>query len=205
MLRMLRPKSRKLDAGGWLACLLLLTSCAAPGEHRSAAATGRIVRPTESLAAEIATLSPSVRRTEAQAVAECAYATAAKLARDYRVVGPALFQNFLVNVGLRKRGLCYQWTEDLMAELQQLKLKTLELHWAVARPGTLREHNSVVVTAKGQSFRDGIVLDPWRQGGRLFWGPLAMDHYPWRKDHSQYARSRLASTQRAGLRLLENR
>ena len=50
----------------------------------------------------IAALSPRARADEAQRVAECAYATAAQLRRDYGVIGgPPSFQNFLVNLGIR--------------------------------------------------------------------------------------------------------
>jgi len=111
----------------------------------------------------IAALSPRVRADEAQRVAECAYATAAQLRRDYGVIGgPPSFQNVLVNLGIRKRGLCFQWAEDLLVQLDALKLRTLELHWAEAWAGNWREHNCVVVTAKGQPFREGIILDCWR-------------------------------------------
>ncbi len=76
-----------------------------------------------------------------------------------------------------------------MRELQALRLTTLELHWAEARPGTLREHNCVVVTARGQPFAQGIVLDGWRNSGRLFWSPVVLDHhYPWRKNDTGYLR-----------------
>jgi hypothetical protein len=45
----------------------------------------------------------------------------------------------------------------------------------------LLEHNGIVVTAKGQRFEDGIVLDPWRKGGRLWWGTLQQDkRHPWK-------------------------
>ena len=142
------------------------------------------VAPSDLSAAEvlqdrIAALSPSVRRGEARRVAECAYATAARLRRDYGVFAPALFHNFLVNVGIRKRGLCFQWADDLLAHLDAVKATTLELHWAEARAGRLRENNCIVVTAKGQPFREGIVLDCWRHAGNLFWAPVAADHYPW--------------------------
>jgi len=93
-------------------------------------------------------------------------------------VGPPLFHNFLVNTGMRKRGLCFQWAEDLLAQLDALELTTLELHWGEARAGTWREHNCIVATAKGQPFRTGIVLDGWRHSGRLYWNALARDHYP---------------------------
>jgi hypothetical protein len=117
-------------------------------------------------------------QTRTQRVAECAYAAAAQLRHDYGVIGPPLFNNFLVNLGIRKRGLCFQWAEDLLVQLDALKLRTLQVHWAEARAGSLREHNGVVVTAKGQPFREGIILDCWRHSGHLFWSLLATDHSP---------------------------
>lgn len=128
---------------------------------------------------KILALGHDVKFQDAQNVAECAHRTAGELRHDYRVVGPPLFHNFLVNTGIRKRGLCFQWAEDLFASLDALKLTTLELHWAEARAGTLREHNCVVVTARGQPFRSGIILDCWRHSGHLYWAELAHDHYPW--------------------------
>jgi hypothetical protein len=55
----------------------------------------------------------------------------------------------------------------------------MDLHLTSSRRATLLEHNGIVVTAKGQSFEDGIVLDPWRKGGRLAWAKVAEDRYPW--------------------------
>lgn len=121
-------------------------------------------------------------------MADCAYLTSRQLARDYRVVGPPLFHNFLVNIGVRQRGLCFQWARDLFAKLQQIPLRTLELRWGAARAGTWREHNCVVVTAKGQPFETGIVLDAWRHSGRLFWSPVKTDHYPWIEDKQERIR-----------------
>ncbi|MDQ6623775.1 MAG: hypothetical protein M3Y86_09885, partial [Verrucomicrobiota bacterium] len=51
------------------------------------------------LAGALSALSPKVRPAEAERAAECAYATGHRLAREYRVVGPAIFQNGLVNTG----------------------------------------------------------------------------------------------------------
>jgi hypothetical protein len=50
----------------------------------------------------------------------------------------------------------------------------------VAHPGSdLREHNSVVITARDQPFETGLVLDPWRNSGELYWAAAAHDDYPW--------------------------
>jgi hypothetical protein len=75
------------------------------------------------------------------------------------------------------------WTEDLLEHLRRLDLKSFQLHWGVAHHGeTWRvEHSSVVITAKGQDFEDGIVLDPWRHSGNLYWSLVKKDRYPWRK------------------------
>src|SRR6266699_1961185 len=142
----------------------------------------------QALRDRIAALSPSIRADEAQRVAESAYATSAQLRRDYGVIGgPPSFHNLLV-------------------QLDALKLRTLELHWAEARAGSWREHNCVVVTAKGQRFREGIILDCWRHSGHLFWSPLVTDHYPWIEDrnYATVVRSKFSATKRSRLADLRN-
>jgi hypothetical protein len=126
-------------------------------------------------------LSETVDKTEALLVAETAVRESAVLAEEYQLVRPAVAHNLLVVLGLKERGLCYHWTEDLMKRLQALNLRSFQLHWGVAYRGSeLREHNCVVVTAKGQSFFKGIVIDPWRNSGNLFWAQVAKDNYPWK-------------------------
>lgn len=165
------------------------------------ACVGQMPRGTNSpaaLASALTALAPSVRPNEANRVAEVAYVRSRELAREYRVVGPAVFQNGLVNTGLREKGLCYHWTEDLLAALQPLDLKTLEIHWAIAHPGSYLESNALVVTARGQPLEQGIVLDAWRHAGRLYWNAAAADRaFGWHEDRSEYAQSRLAAGTKA--------
>ncbi|CAN5187401.1 hypothetical protein BH20VER2_BH20VER2_01510 [soil metagenome] len=170
-----------------LACLVLLTSCASTGGPAAGEEDGHAVA---ALQQAVTGLSPRVDRREARRLSETAHAVSRQLARDYGVVGPALFHNVLVNAKIKERGLCHQWAEDLFRRLYALRLQTLELHWGEARAGTLREHNSVVVTAKGQPFAQGIVLDPWRRSGRLVWARTAADRYPWREGESESLRRR---------------
>ena len=129
----------------------------------------------EALANEIAALSPRVDQREAKLLAECAYATVSQLRRQYSMFGTPIFNNFLVYHGVRKRGYCYQWTEDLLVQFDALKLKTLEFHWGESYAGTWRENNCVVVTAKGQPFNQGVILDAWRHFGHLRWNLLLSD------------------------------
>ena len=129
----------------------------------------------EALAAKIAALSPGVDRKEATLLAERAYATVSQLRPKYSMFGTPIFNNFLVYHGLRKRGYCYHWAEDLLATLDALKLKTFELHWGESYAGTWRENNCVVVTAKGQPFDRGMILDCWRHFGQLRWNLVLSD------------------------------
>jgi hypothetical protein len=145
----------------------------------------------EALANQLAALSPRVNPEEAKLLAECAYATVSKLRRDYRMFGTPIFNNFLIYHGLRKRGYCYQWSEDLLIALDRLKLTSFELHWGESNPGNWRENNCIVVTAKGQPFNRGVMLECWRHLGHLYFGPIASDWEPY-VENSAYARFVLA-------------
>jgi hypothetical protein len=141
----------------------------------------------EALADQLAALSPRVNPEEAKLLAECGYATVSKLRREYRMFGTPIFNNFLIYHGLRKRGYCYQWSEDLLIALDKLKLTSLELHWGESNPGNWRENNCIVVTAKGQPFNRGVMLECWRHLGHLYFGPIAADWEPY-VENSAYAR-----------------
>ena len=106
--------------------------------------------------------------------------------------GTPIFNNFLIYHGLRKRGYCYQWSEDLLVALDKLKPTSLELHWGEYDPGTWRENNCIVVTAKGQPFRSGIMLECWRHLGHLYFGPVASDyeHYVENSAYALFVRAR---------------
>jgi len=136
----------------------------------------------EHLIQELAALNHGTETEEARMVAETSIRYSMALADAYRLIRPAIVHNMLVQLGLRDRGLCYHWTEDLMERLQALPLKSYQLHWGVAYRGSdLREHNTVVITVKGQEFKKGIVLDPWRNSGDLYWVSVGKDRYPWRE------------------------
>ncbi len=154
----------------------------------------------EELANKLATLSPRVDRNEAKLLADCAYATVARLRQEYRMFGTPIFNNFLVYHGWKKRGYCYQWTEDLLLALDILKLKTLELHWGESYAGTWRENNCLVVTAKGQAFDRGMILDSWRHFGHLRWNlvPSDEDRYYENQKYAQMVRTRAAAKNAPG-------
>jgi hypothetical protein len=176
----------------FLLIVVLLNACAgahqsgpaAPGNDNPAAGPEALAY-REKIAAlrnDLAALNGLTNLTEAGQLAETAISYSYHLAEEYRLVRPPILHNLLVRIGLRDRGLCYQWTEDLMRRLYLLELKNFQLHWGVAYRGSeFREHNTVVVTARGQPFAYGIVLDPWRNSGELYWARVKNDSYPWQE------------------------
>jgi len=149
----------------------------------------------EELANQLARLSRRVDPNEAKLLAECAYATVARLRQEYRPFGTPIFNNFLVYHGWRKRGYCWQWTEDLLLALDKLKLTTLELHWADAYRDTWQENNCLVVTAKGQPFDRGMIVECWRHFGHLRWNlvPSDQDRYYENAQWAEKVRARAAA------------
>jgi hypothetical protein len=133
-------------------------------------------RSIKDLSKALAGLAADVDPAEAEQISATAHTTARRLAREYRVVLNPELTVFLVNVGMRKRGWCGHWSQDIGARLKELKPKTLVLHWGVAYDHTSSENNCIVVTARNQPFADGIIIDGWRRAGRLFWCPVIKDH-----------------------------
>ncbi len=155
---------------------LLLAGCAsAPPPPQETSSDAKVAALTRDLAA----LAPGAE-TEARLVAEEAVSVTARRAEEWRVAGPPLLHNTLVNLGLRDRGLCCDWARDLLDALESLPLERLDVQWGVAHHGSrIREHSSVVVTAAGAPFTTGIALDGWRNAGDLHWARVADDRYPW--------------------------
>ncbi len=139
------------------------------------AATATDERSIKGLSKALAGLAHDVDPAEAELLSVTAHTKARSLKRDYRVVLNPEFTVFLVNIGMRKRGWCGHWAQDIGARLKELNLKTLVLHWGVAYDHTSSENNCLVVTARNQPFQDGIILDGWRRAGRLFWCPVIKD------------------------------
>ncbi|UWR44834.1 hypothetical protein [Phaeobacter inhibens] len=130
----------------------------------------------------IETLSPDVDPAEAARAAQIAYSHATALAKEYQVITSPILHNTLVNSGVRQRGLCYHYAEDMQARLQREDFQSLTILRAIAEPrNSFRiEHSSAVIAPKGADIYGGIVLDPWRYGGNLYWSATSKDpRYDW--------------------------
>lgn len=155
----------------------VLSACGAthpPAPHQP----GEVTR----LASAIRSLGPDVDPAEAERAAKLAYEYTETLARQYEITDPPLVHNTKVNLGIKPRGLCWHWAEDMEKRLNAEGFATLDMHRAVANAENVfrLEHSTAIISARGDSFEDGIVLDPWRKGGQLTWVAVAEDdRYDW--------------------------
>ena len=130
---------------------------------------------------------------EARNAATIAIEYPLQLALEYEVTDSPLMHNFLVNIGAKPRGLCVDWTYDLLVRLQQERFRSLQLHWGIANyDNAFRiEHSTVIISARNQPLQQGLVLDPWRHSGQLFWAKTLDDpQYHWRPHAEVHAQKR---------------
>ncbi|WP_170422762.1 hypothetical protein [Ruegeria arenilitoris] len=157
-----------------LLSLVTLAACSTPPPQ-----TGDEV---QRLATQIRSLGPDIDPEEADRAARIAYSYTAQLVQEYEITDPPLIHNAKVNKGLRPRGLCWHWAEDIERRLKQENFQTLELHRAIANAdNSFRiDHSTAIVSRKGDTMYEGVILDPWRYGGVLYWSPLVEDtRYEW--------------------------
>lgn len=181
-----------LKAGGLALLWLLLTACAA-NAPKPALQVGVADQHIDELNRAILSLGSEVHRGEARRAARTALEYSRQLAREYEVTDSALVHNIKVNLGLKERGLCIDWTSDLMARLRQENFSSLDLHWAIANyESAFRlEHSTVVISARGESLDRGLVLDPWRFSGDLYWAKATQDPgYYWKPQAEIHALKR---------------
>jgi hypothetical protein len=118
---------------------------------------------------------------EARLVSQVAHARTALLKTRYGVESSPRWHNALVNLGVKSRGLCWHYAHDLYTHLAPIA-PSLDTIVVVAHLGSWwKEHSAVVLTCKGCSVQQGVVLDAWRDTKHLVYIRASEDSYPWRR------------------------
>ena len=153
------------------------------GNPRLQNLTPQMKQRIDALAVALIELDPTIiDPSEARSVAHDAFVYPMYLANDWGLTWPPVFHNTLRNSKQRKAGLCVDWARAMRAKMRTKNLRTFDLYWGVAYKGNpWREHSTLIVTAKGKPFKTGILLDPWRNSGDLYWNTIEKDlQYPWK-------------------------
>ena len=131
-------------------------------------------------------LNPYSPRQESDRLAKAIYRKTNELDRSYELVYPPQFHNFLVNVGLRQKGLCYHFSDALYLHLKSQNYPSFDFHLVGANIGEYwSEHNALVVVSKAcrsekRILEKGILIDAWRNSGVIYYTtPLEDTSYQW--------------------------
>jgi hypothetical protein len=148
------------------------------GSHTPSVEENNVVK----LAKLLHTLTPHLTSSETKQLSRDIFSQTAKLTKEFEMTSPPQYHNFLVNIGMKEKGLCYHWSDALYAYFVKQNYPSFEFHLVGANIGEYwSEHNSLVVVAKGMSIEDGVIVDPWRKGGKLYFSKLKEDtKYIWK-------------------------
>lgn len=126
------------------------------------------------------TLAKDVKEREAMALSKDIFFKTQALTKEFSLISPPFLHNFLVNIGLRKKGLCYHWSDALYVHLNG-RYPSFEFHFMGANIGEYWfEHNVLVIVAKDGNVEEGIIIDPWRGSGNLYFSKARDDEkYIW--------------------------
>ncbi len=156
-------------------CLLNIIGCThsqLPAENEQA---------VQQLSTAITAISNSINLEDAKTVSEVLIAGTTELALNYRMVSPPSYHNLLVHMGIKQRGLCCHWAEDLHKRIQQVNQKSIKFDWVVTKHGShLREHNSLVLYSANKGWQYGLIFDPWRRSGQPYWVRVGLDKHSWK-------------------------
>jgi len=141
---------------------------------------------TASLSTMLLNLSPNIPHDEAERLAAEIYRKTDALRVNYDPVSEPHLNNFLINVGVKKEGLCYQWSDALYLHFKKRDYPHFSFHLLVSGKGKyFSEHNVMVVAAKGGKVMDGEIIDPWREPGKIYFSKVKEDNaytWKWRKE-----------------------
>lgn len=106
---------------------LLFSSCSIKYDKNDFANENRLNNKMKELSNLLLESSNNIDSKEAKDFAYKAVNYSKTLANEYKVVAPALFHNSLVNMGLKTKGYCYHYANDLMSFLKNKIIKVLIL------------------------------------------------------------------------------
>lgn len=136
---------------------------------------------TQSLSTLLHTIDPSIPKAQSQALAKDIYKHTHTLTQVFKLTSPPQYHNFLITIGVKEKGLCYHWSDALFLHLNTPKYPSFSFHLMGANIGNYwNEHNTLLITSKNKPISKGIIIDPWRNSGVLYFEKVLKDeNYEW--------------------------
>ena len=128
------------------------------------------------------TLNTTLTQDEALKLSQDIFWKTEDLRKEFDRTSSPIWHNFLVNTGLRQKGLCYHWSDALYRYLSAKDYPSFEFHLMGANIGKYwSEHNVLMVVGKDKKMLEGIIIDPWRDSEKLYFSKVKDDtDYVWK-------------------------
>ena len=121
-------------------------------------------------------LDSTVPQSDAMQLSKDIFHKTKQLTEEFDMTYPPQFHNFLVALGLKEKGLCYHWSDALYLYLSKKHYDSFEFHLIGANVGEyFFEHNALVVVVNEGKIQEGIIIDPWRDSGELYFSKVEDD------------------------------
>jgi len=127
------------------------------------------------------TIDKSIPKEASGSLSQEIYKHTQVLGKAFKLTSPPTYHNFLVSIGAREKGLCYDWSDALYIHLKSQKHPYFTFHLMGSNIGEYwSEHNALVISSKNHSLDEAILIDPWRNSGELFFSKVKDDKkYQW--------------------------
>lgn len=121
------------------------------------------------LTSKIMILDSQISKTDAKRISAHILKVSKDIKDEFNPIRYPWVNNTLVNLGFKKKGLCWHWSDELYSRLIG-KIEPLKIQRVGANIGRLSEHNAVILSSIDSDINSSILIDLWRLGGN----PLIM-------------------------------
>ena len=159
----------------YLLLLLLLVGCASTVTPTTQTEVNKLIT-------LFRILDTTITQEEALQLSQDIFWKTEDLRKEFDRTSNPFWHNFLVNTGMREKGLCYHWSDALYAYLSAKDYPSFEFHLMGANIGEYwSEHNVLIVVGKDKDMKEGIIIDPWRDSKKLYFSKAIDDtDYVWK-------------------------
>ncbi|NVJ53587.1 MAG: membrane lipoprotein lipid attachment site-containing protein [Campylobacteraceae bacterium] len=160
----------------YLSIILLLTACS----NKNNLVKNELDKNSKELANLIINSSRYIDKQEAKEFSKSIILYSSFLAKKYEVNTHPLIHNTLINLNLKEKGLCYHYANDLLKYINYKNFKSFNFKKIISKRNEYFEHTALILTRKDISFENSIVLDAWRNAGKLYFSKVKNDkQYKW--------------------------
>lgn len=160
----------------YLSIILLFAACS----NKNSLIKEEFNKNAKELSNIIINSSASIDKQEAREFSKSIILYSSFLAKNYEVKTHPLIHNTLINLNLKEKGFCYHYANDLLKYIKHKDYKSFKFKKIVSKRNDYFEHTALILTRDDISFENSIVLDAWRDAGKLYFSKVNEDKdYIW--------------------------